>query len=374
MSGNGRPILFVYGLLPAGRGMGRRFLRGVIAVLAVVSLVVAAALSYRAWRQTAVARELAITTPNGIEEARFVHIGGIDQYITIRGDDRANPVILFVHGGPGDSMVPFAPLYRPWERYFTIVQWDQRGAGKTFGRSGMNEGPMTIERFVRDGLEVTQYLRAHLRKEKIILVALSWGTVVGVEMIKRQPDLFAAYVGTGQVVAKAEKEIVLYGRLMRKLEAAHDTEGIRRLKTVTPPYTSEAELQVEREVSSRFDIPSERDIQKKMTPVVLFAPNYSLLDIRDFLEAPKTTREALYREQLSYDARKLGRDFAVPFFIFEGEADTITPPDIAKAYFDSVRAPSKAFVVFRNAGHVAILAMPDAFLRELLVRVRPLAR
>jgi pimeloyl-ACP methyl ester carboxylesterase len=353
--------------------MARRLLRGAAALVAALLVIVAMALLYRAWRQAAVARELAITTPNGIDEARFVRIGGIDQYLTIRGDDRANPVILFVHGGPGDSMVPFAQLYRPWEKFFTVVQWDQRGAGKTFGRNGAHEDPMTIDRCVRDGLEVTQYLRRHLQKEKIILVALSWGTVMGVQMVKRRPDLFTAYVGTGQVVAKAEKEVILYDRLMRKLEAAHDLEGMRRLKTVTPPYTSEAELQVEREVSSRFDIPSERDIRKKMTPIVLFAPDYSLLDIRDFLEAPTSTREALYREQLSYDARKLGPDFALPFFIFEGEADTITPPDLAKAYFDSVRAPVKGFVVFRNAGHVAILSAPDAFLKELLVRVRPLA-
>ena len=142
-------------------------------------------------------------------------------------------MILFVHGGPGDSMVPFAQLYRPWEKYFTVVQWDQRGAGKTFGRNGTDEAPMTMDRMVRDGIEVAEYLRAHLHKDKVILLAHSFGTVLGIQMVKRRPDLFAAYVGTGQVVAKAEKERILYARLMKKLEAAHDAEGIARLKTVT---------------------------------------------------------------------------------------------------------------------------------------------
>jgi pimeloyl-ACP methyl ester carboxylesterase len=151
--------------------MGRRFLCGATALGILLIVLAASALLYRAWRQHGIAHELAITTPNGIDEGRFVRIGGIDQYITIRGDERANPVILFVHGGPGDSMVPFAPLYRPWEKSFTVVQWDQRGVGKTFGRNGTNENPMTIERFVRDGLEVTQFLRTHLHKQRIILLA-----------------------------------------------------------------------------------------------------------------------------------------------------------------------------------------------------------
>jgi pimeloyl-ACP methyl ester carboxylesterase len=197
--------------------------------------------------------------------------------------------------------------------------------------------------------------------------------VLGIQMVKRRPDLFSAYVGTGQVVAKAEKERILYARLMKRLQTANDESGIRKLKTATAPYSSEAELQIERAVSSRFDISSERNLRREMTPVVLFAPNYSLLDIRDFLDAPNFAGEAIYRQQLGYDARKLGLKFDVPFFIFEGEADTITPPDLAKAYFDSVQAPVKGFAIFKNAGHGAIMTMPSAFLNEMLARVRPLA-
>jgi pimeloyl-ACP methyl ester carboxylesterase len=353
--------------------MGRILIRSVVVILALLLAVIIVGLSYRAWRQHEIAQTLAITTPNGIDEGSFVRIGGIDQYISIRGDDRAKPVILFVHGGPGDSMVSFVQIYRPWEKYFTVVQWDQRGSGKTYGRNGRNEAPITIDRMVRDGIEVAQYLRTHLHKDKVILLAHSWGTVLGIQMVKRRADLFAAYVGTGQVVAKAEKENILYARLMKKLEAAHDESGIRKLKTVTAPYRTEAELQVEREVSSRFDIPSERGLRSRMTPVVLFAPNYSLRDIYDFLHAPDYAGEAIYRQQLPYDARKLGLKFDLPFFIFEGEADSITPPDLAKAYFDSVQAQVKGFVVFRNAGHGALLTMPDVFLGELLRRVRPLA-
>ena len=110
-----------------------------------VLVIVIGALSYRAWRQHENAVALAITTPNGITEHTFVRINGIDQYITIRGEDRRNPVLLILAGGPGNTLVSLAQVFRPWEKYFTIVQWDQRGAGKTFEQNGEEgEGPMTI--------------------------------------------------------------------------------------------------------------------------------------------------------------------------------------------------------------------------------------
>jgi pimeloyl-ACP methyl ester carboxylesterase len=147
-----------------------------------------------------------------------------------------------------------------------------------------------------------------------------------------------------------------------------------RLRIVgPPPYKSQHDLMIERDVAGRFDVASERQLRERMTPIVLYAPNYSLWDIHEFLGAPEFAGEALYRQQLPYDARKLGLKFDLPFFIFEGEADTITPPDLAKAYFDSVEAPAKGFVVFRNAGHGAIETIPDVFLKEMIARVRPLA-
>jgi pimeloyl-ACP methyl ester carboxylesterase len=354
--------------------MGRILIRAGMAIVALALAAVLVGLAYRAWRQHEVAQILAITTADGIDEGSFVRIGGIDQYITIRGDHRSNPVILFVHGGPGDSMVPFAQIYRPWEKYFTVVQWDQRGAGRTYGRNGKNEAPMTIDCMVRDGIEVSQYLRAHLHKDKIVLLAHSWGSVLGIQIVKRRPDLFAAYVGTGQIVAKEEKEEVIYGRLMKQLAAARDTQGATRLRAVgPPPYRSQHDLMVEREIADRFDVPSERGLHRELAPVLFYAPNYSLLDIHHFLKAPEFAGKALYRQQLPYDARKLGLDFDVPFFLFEGQYDTIAPSDLAKAYFDSVRAPVKGFVVFRNAGHGAIETNSGEFLQALLAHVRPLA-
>src|SRR5918998_1585470 len=167
---------------------------------AIVTLVVGG-LAYRKVRHRQIAKALKIDTPNGVVEERFVRIGGIDQWIQIRGEDRDNPVLLVLHGGPGWSNATFTLPLRSWEKHFTVVQWDQRGSGKTFGKHGkMGSGTMTIDRMAQDGIEVAEFVSKHLKKEKIILFAHSWGTVLGIPMISKRPDLFTAYVGTGQVV------------------------------------------------------------------------------------------------------------------------------------------------------------------------------
>lgn len=332
-----------------------------------------AAIGYRAWRQHEAAVALAIHSPNGIQEERFVEIGGIEQWVQIRGEDRDNPVILLLAGGPGNSLVPLTPVFTAWETPFTVVQWDQRGAGKTYGRNPDGQGPMTIDRMVRDGIELTEYLLGHLHKERLVLLGHSWGTMLGVLMVEARPELFSAYVGTGQVVAKQEKEEILYAELMERLKADGDEEGIAALEEIgPPPYRSQADLLVERKVSERYDTPAEQNLESDLTPVVLFAPGYSVRDLLAFLRGSKFAGDALYAETLGFDARRLDRRFEVPFFIFNGDRDSVTPAPLARDYFETIEAPVKEFIVLEGGGHSALLTMPDVFLAELVARVRPL--
>jgi pimeloyl-ACP methyl ester carboxylesterase len=159
-----------------------------------------------------------------INEEGFVQIGGIGQCITIKGDDKRNPVILFLHGGPGDAWSPFAnSWFGPWEKDFTLVQWDQRGAGRTYGKTGPSIEPtMTIDRMVQDGIEVSEYLTKHLGKKKIILVGGSWGSILGIYMAKQRPDLFYAYVGMAQLVNERVGQAASYARVLQLARAAGD--------------------------------------------------------------------------------------------------------------------------------------------------------
>ena len=138
------------------------------------------------------ARDYAITAPNGIDEGRFVEVGGIEQWITIRGEDRNNPVVLFLHGGPGDATNPWGYIaFRSWLKQFTVVQWDQRGAGRTFGKNAdASPETITVARLVQDGIELAESLRKSLRKDKIVLVGHSWGSILGVLMAKVQAGAF----------------------------------------------------------------------------------------------------------------------------------------------------------------------------------------
>ena len=145
---------------------------GIMALGAACLLVMLAlgGLSYRGYRQYDAAKSLAVRSPKGIEESRFVMIGGIEQWIQMRGQDSENPVLLILHGGPGASYVPLTSIFLPWEKYFTLVQWDQRGTGRTYGRNGARgSGSLTLDRMVDDGIEVAAYVRERLKKPRILL-------------------------------------------------------------------------------------------------------------------------------------------------------------------------------------------------------------
>src|ERR1700749_1605137 len=134
-----------------------------------------------------------------VNQTEFVTLGSIEQWIDIKGDDTANPVLLVVHGGPGDVQWPQADKYVPWQQRFTVVQWDQRGAGHTYGHSGGDKTPdVNLQRVASDGVELAQYLCKRFNKKKIIVLGHSWGTAVALHMAKARPDLFAAYVGSAQ--------------------------------------------------------------------------------------------------------------------------------------------------------------------------------
>src|SRR5215469_17036749 len=170
-------------------------------IVSVACLVVAAlssALLYRAYLQHKVAVRRAINSPSGINSLEAVRIGGIDQWIEVRGQDVNNPILLWIHGGPGISFIPIARDFQgPWEKYFTVVQWDQRGAGTTYTSNDkyLQRRTMNIAQMEQDTLDVVNYLRNRFKREKIFVLGHSWGSVLGLWLAHEHPDLIYAYVG-----------------------------------------------------------------------------------------------------------------------------------------------------------------------------------
>lgn len=336
-----------------------------------LGLALAAALLWRAEaqaRNTAAAR---ITAANGIAEAGYVEIGGLAQWVTIRGRDRANPILLVLDGGPGYATSPFAPS--PLERDFTVVRWDQPGAGRTFARAGRRVDPrLTEDDFARFGIEVAEHARRRLGQPKVGLLATSWGTLIGLRMVRARPDLFYAYVGAGQVVDGRRAEDLAYRRVLAKAAARNDRDALRKLRRIgPPPFASQDELSVQRLIAMGYEAgaPDSWSIAR----AVLTAPGYSLADARNWIDGFLTSTRTFYEMRRGRDAPALGFAFDVPIFIFQGDQDDFTPHALAAEYFDRVRAPRKAFVSVAGAGHFAIASHAPQLRRLLLDEVRPLA-
>jgi pimeloyl-ACP methyl ester carboxylesterase len=318
------------------------------------------------------ARTYAITAPNGIDEATYVEIGGIEQWITIRGEDRNNPVLLFLHGGPGDATNPWGyAAFRTWLKYFTVVQWDQRGAGRTFGRNADASASITPDRMIQDGIELSEWLKKKVHKDKIVLVGHSWGSVLGFFMIKARPELFYAFVGTGQVAADpARNSAVAYTALLERASREGNARALQELKEVgPPPYKHGQGFAVQHKWANLFE---RADVfLASALGFALTAPGYSVRDINDWFDGQNVSGEHLvaYFDELD---RKLGGQLAVPVFVIQGAQDYTTPTSLARTYFDSLRAPRKAFATIQGAGHFAVFTKELEFLKDLRVRVLPL--
>ena len=264
-------------------------------------------------------------------------------------------------------------LFASWEKHFTVVQWDQRGAGKTLRKSGAAVAPsITLPRIVKDGVELSDYLRKHLGKNKIIIVGHSFGSIVGLQMARAKPDLFYACVGTGQVADNSKNYLVAYQELLKKARSTSNQQAIGELTRVgLPPYKSGEGYSVQRRWANAFE--GADQFLFGTIGLTLVAPGNSVQDINDSADGQMLSAEHLVPETKSIGPEELGREFLVPIFIFQGAEDFTTPIALARHFLDSIKAPRKAFVPIKAGGHFAVFMRSDEFLQELVARVRPLA-
>ena len=315
-----------------------------------------------------------------VREQGYVPINGIEQWITLTGAACGNPVILFIHGGPGNALSPYADaIYAGWERHYTLVQWDQRGAGMTYAKQRPTDDvPLTVEQMRDDGIAVARYIEQHLGQQKVILMGSSWGSILGVHMAKARPDLFHAYVGTAQVVNARDNESGMYREVMALAQAAGDTTTVDKLTALgAPPWTDPRNFGILR----RFD--------RKYEGLATDAPPRHWWQPAPFYATPQALADAEAADDYSYiqfigmrgdgmfakvDLPALGTRFDLPVFFIMGEADLLTSPAIARTYFDSITAPAKDFTLVKRAGHDPNQAVHDAQWTVLRDKVAPLLK
>jgi pimeloyl-ACP methyl ester carboxylesterase len=318
-------------------------------------------------------QQYAISSAKGIDESQFVSIGGIEQWVTIRGWDRDNPVLLFLHGGPGDVTNPWTfALFAPWEKHFTVVQWDQRGAGRTLRKTGPTvASTITVDRMVQDGIELSEYLRKRLGKGKIIIVGHSFGSIIGVLMARARPDLFCAYVGTGQVADETRNYFVAYDELLKKARAEGNQQAFDELSRVgPPPYASGEGYSVQRKWANAFE--GADQFLLGTIGLALVAPGNSVQDINDSVDGQMLSGERLVPQTKSSGPKDLGFEFSIPMFFIQGAEDFTAPTALARNYLDSIKAPRKEFVTIKDGGHFAVFMHSGQFLQELVRLVGPL--
>jgi pimeloyl-ACP methyl ester carboxylesterase len=310
----------------------------------------------------------------GIDQSSFVVVGGIDQWISIKGEDRRNPVLLVVHGGPGEAQWPMASRYQPWEKAFTVVQWDQRGAGHTYGRYSAQTPEVTLDRIARDGIELTDYLCRTLGKRKIIVLGHSWGSIVAVRMVQLKPAPFAAYVGTGQVASWKDSVQMQFDLLLAKARVDGDLPAIEHLAAIGRPDPTNAQ--------QYFDFtkglgaampPADQAWLKSLRAGTPASLGVDPKDFQNLIHGMVFSAEHLLPDQMATDLPMTASEIGTAIFVIQGRDDVTTPTKAAIEYFERIKAPKKELILLAGAGHFAFMTDPAAFLAALIDKVRPVA-
>jgi len=362
---------------------------GVAAIIAAASAVAASAQTpaaaprpfSRDEARAIVADARKIMAPNGVEELRAVEIGGIPQWISVRGRDRRNPVLLFIHGGPASTEMPVSWLYQsPWEDFFTVVQWDQRGAGKTAAGTD-NPAVMptvTLDRMATDGEALVAHLRERYGKDKIFVLGHSWGSVIGLELARRRPEWLHAYVGMGQLLVWSENERVGYEFALREAQRDGNAKAIAELQALAPypppgrPATVQEVVTQRNWVIHYGGLTAGRSNFDYDLNARKIAPEYTDRDLRPpgFKDGEALAR--LLPDLTAMDYRKT-TELKVPVFLFAGRRDYQTPSEIAVAWHAKLKAPKKGLYWFEHSAHMMQLEQPGKVLMHLVRDIRPIA-
>ena len=348
------------------------------------SIAVLAAALLPGWACAAPAAPLvtpACTSPTQkIDEQGFVKLGGIEQWVTVKGERCGNPLVLFLHGGPGNPLSPYADaMFGAWAKDFTLVQWDQRGAGMSYGRNRPGEDePLTIPQLVSDGAELAAYLAQRFGQKKLILWGSSWGSVLGIHLVHAHPELFHAYLGSSQQVEIRQNESQSYAQLLARVQAAQDPAALAVLQAVgAPPWTDPRSFGKVRRVIRAYEARRTEPAPKAWwQPPALYATpqaqaNYEAGEDYSFLQFVGLKGDGMASQ---IDLPRLGTEFQVPLFFVQGAEDLLTTPDVTQRYVDSLKAPHKALVVLPQVGHDPNRLMVDAQFRLLRERILPLIR
>ena len=338
-------------------------LAGALAVLVIAAIVV------RVWAQHRVAEATKIPASQGVSSVETVKLGGLEQRIQIRGHDRSNPILLFLHGGPGFPQMPFSHLNAELEKHFVVVQWDQRGAGKSYSWSIPSDS-MQVAQFVADTRELAKMLLQRFNAPKCYLVAHSWGSLVGALTAARHPELFYAYVSIGQLAGLPETQQVRYQFALESAQRENNQEAITELKRIgTPPHRSFDSCKIMEKWVSHYSAEEHQSSPpSKFVRLAFASPAYSWVDLFKIPIGVRYSFEHLWRE-IFYESNLFEEAprIEVPVYFLLGRHDWVVTADVAQSYFDALEAPAgKQLIWFEESAHWPHFAESGKY-RDVLV-------
>lgn len=310
-----------------------------------------------------------------LSEKIFVSIGGVKQGMFIRSKNLENPVLLFVHGGPGFPNYFLIEKYDPGlEDYFTVCYWEQRGGGLSYTPEVTTES-MTLEQLASDAIEVTNYLRDRFRKEKIFVLAWSGGTTIALPAVAKSPELFHAYIAMGQLTRQRQSEKIAYEFMLNQFTEKNDRRSVLKLKKFNHLKT-ESDLisfynsATRDQLMHGLGIGTMRSMKSVFRDIFLPVWTCKAYTLREkyniwkskMMFLPTTN---LKNETLTTDFPHAFPEIEIPVYFISGKYDLTVNIDLSKAYYRSLKAPLKGFYTFVNSAHGPLFEEPEKF-REIL--------
>ncbi len=305
-----------------------------------------------------------------IAELTKIKLGGSEQWILIRSENIDNPIILFVHGGPGTSQLTLIRKNtQELEKYFTVVNWDQRGAGKSYNAI-KDKSRMNLEQFVSDLNELSEYLLKCFNKRKLILVGHSWGSAISMFAVSQQPELYSAYIGIGQISNVLQSEKISYEWTLQQASKANDASSVKKLTEMgNPPYTGDwlRKFLTQRRILGKYGgefYGSKIGAFGVVIKNLIFSAEYIFIDWINFFRGIIESVKLLTPELLKVNLFEQVPELKVPVWFMLGRHDYEVPSVLSVKYFDALQAPEKTLCWFENSSH-----MPNTEERELFNQI-----
>ena len=309
---------------------------------------------------------------NSIASIQKIELGGLDQYILIRGKDVSNPIMLFLHGGPGYPQISFARKYQEkLEESFTVVNWDQRGSGKSYSFN-ISKDSMNRDQFINDTIELIDYLSEKYKKEKIYLVGHSWGSELGLHVVDVYPEKIAAFISIGQVVNGIENEVISYDYVLQEAQKNNDKRALEDLKKIgRPPYKNPvSDTLIQRRWLSRYGgVERQVNTLKDIIWASFFSPEYTGIDGIKFALGSKFTADTMWGGNSDLDFISELPEVKVSIYFIAGRYDYNTPSVLIEKYYDNIIAPEKELIWFEESAHFPHFEEPEKFV-EISIRIK----